>query len=242
MVAPCRSGPTRRSPASASGVRSPRSAPRCIRRADAGAAPPNSMDRTDLRSFADDQTNPTDPSLLLHAILNLSNFHPERRCATGPSDGRTSGLWCSVMADARVSAAVDGRPTSSATWRATAALATVKSSPLPAPSTARRRAEAPRCTASTSPPPASQPASTAASASPPDSSAKTPQSSSSAASTTNPQPLCGPIDWDPAIVESLRLIWRVPLPGLLVAHPYLARDTRRFKSCSLLFTDGLVHR
>jgi hypothetical protein len=40
----------------------------------------------------------------------------------------------------------------------------------------------------------------------------------------------------PCLVESLRLIWRGPLPGLLVAHPYLARDTRRFKSCSLLFT------
>ena len=38
-----------------------------------------------------------------------------------------------------------------------------------------------------------------------------------------PKPPFGPIDWDPAIVESLRPIWRGPLPELLVAHPYLAR-------------------
>ena len=41
-----------------------------------------------------------------------------------------------------------------------------------------------------------------------------------------PQPPFGPIDWDPAIVEALRPIWRGPLPDVLAAHPYLARDTR----------------
>jgi putative intracellular protease/amidase len=41
-----------------------------------------------------------------------------------------------------------------------------------------------------------------------------------------PRPPFGPIDWDPAIVEALRPIWRGPLPDVLAAHPYLARDTR----------------
>jgi transcriptional regulator GlxA family with amidase domain len=41
-----------------------------------------------------------------------------------------------------------------------------------------------------------------------------------------PEPPFGPIDWDPAIVESLRPIWRGPLPDVLAAHPHLARDDR----------------
>jgi transcriptional regulator GlxA family with amidase domain len=41
-----------------------------------------------------------------------------------------------------------------------------------------------------------------------------------------PQPPFGPIDWDPAIVEALRPIWRGPLTEVLAAHPYLARDAR----------------
>ena len=41
-----------------------------------------------------------------------------------------------------------------------------------------------------------------------------------------PQPPFGPIDWNPAIVEALRPIWRGPLPDVLAAHPYLARENR----------------
>jgi transcriptional regulator GlxA family with amidase domain len=41
-----------------------------------------------------------------------------------------------------------------------------------------------------------------------------------------PQPPFGPIDWDPAIVDALRPIWRGPLTEVLAAHPYLARDAR----------------
>ena len=41
-----------------------------------------------------------------------------------------------------------------------------------------------------------------------------------------PQPPYGPIDWDPAVVESLRPIWRGPLDEELARHPYLARDAR----------------
>jgi len=41
-----------------------------------------------------------------------------------------------------------------------------------------------------------------------------------------PQPPLGPIDWDPAVVETLRPIWRGPLPDVLSAHPYLAREAR----------------
>jgi transcriptional regulator GlxA family with amidase domain len=41
-----------------------------------------------------------------------------------------------------------------------------------------------------------------------------------------PQPPFGPIDWDPAVVDTLRPIWRGPLPDVLAAHPYLSRDTR----------------
>jgi transcriptional regulator GlxA family with amidase domain len=41
-----------------------------------------------------------------------------------------------------------------------------------------------------------------------------------------PLPPFGPIDWDPAIVEAVRPIWRGPLPEVLAAHPYLAREAR----------------
>ena len=41
-----------------------------------------------------------------------------------------------------------------------------------------------------------------------------------------PQPPFGPIDWEPAITEALRPIWRGPLPEVLAAHPYLAREAR----------------
>jgi putative intracellular protease/amidase len=41
-----------------------------------------------------------------------------------------------------------------------------------------------------------------------------------------PQPPLGPIDWDPAVVETLRPIWRGPPPDVLAAHPCLAREAR----------------
>jgi transcriptional regulator GlxA family with amidase domain len=41
-----------------------------------------------------------------------------------------------------------------------------------------------------------------------------------------PQPPFGTIDWDPAIVDALRPIWRGPLTDVLAAHPYLSRDAR----------------
>ncbi len=41
-----------------------------------------------------------------------------------------------------------------------------------------------------------------------------------------PQPPFGAIDWDPAIVDAVRPIWRGPLPEVLAAHPYLARGAR----------------
>jgi DJ-1/PfpI family len=41
-----------------------------------------------------------------------------------------------------------------------------------------------------------------------------------------PQPPFGPIDWDPAIVDAVRPIWRGPLPEVLATHPYLAREAR----------------
>jgi transcriptional regulator GlxA family with amidase domain len=41
-----------------------------------------------------------------------------------------------------------------------------------------------------------------------------------------PQPPFGPIDWDPAVVESLRPIWRGPLTEELARHPHLAREAR----------------
>ena len=41
-----------------------------------------------------------------------------------------------------------------------------------------------------------------------------------------PQPPFGPIDWDPGIIDAVRPIWRGPLPEVLAAHPYLAREAR----------------
>lgn len=41
-----------------------------------------------------------------------------------------------------------------------------------------------------------------------------------------PEPPFGPIDWDPAIVDAVRPIWRGPLPEVLAAHPYLTREAR----------------
>jgi transcriptional regulator GlxA family with amidase domain len=41
-----------------------------------------------------------------------------------------------------------------------------------------------------------------------------------------PQPPFGPIDWDSAIVESLRPIFRGPLSEELARHPHLAREAR----------------
>ena len=38
-----------------------------------------------------------------------------------------------------------------------------------------------------------------------------------------PEPPFGPIDWDPALVESLRPIWRGPLAQIVAAHPHLDR-------------------
>ena len=42
----------------------------------------------------------------------------------------------------------------------------------------------------------------------------------------DPEPPFGAIDWTPAVIEALRPIWRGPLPEVLAAHPYLARDAR----------------
>jgi transcriptional regulator GlxA family with amidase domain len=39
----------------------------------------------------------------------------------------------------------------------------------------------------------------------------------------DPEPPLGPIDWDPAIVEAVRPIWRAPLAEIIAAHPYLDR-------------------
>lgn len=36
-----------------------------------------------------------------------------------------------------------------------------------------------------------------------------------------PDPPLGPIDWDPAITEAVRPIWRPPLADILAAHPHL---------------------
>ena len=40
-----------------------------------------------------------------------------------------------------------------------------------------------------------------------------------------PEPPLGPIDWDPAGIESVRPIWRPPLDEILAAHPHLDRRT-----------------
>jgi transcriptional regulator GlxA family with amidase domain len=39
-----------------------------------------------------------------------------------------------------------------------------------------------------------------------------------------PEPPFGPIDWDPAIVEAVRPIFRGPLDEVVAAHPYLDRS------------------
>ncbi len=38
-----------------------------------------------------------------------------------------------------------------------------------------------------------------------------------------PEPPLGPIDWDPAVVDAVRPIWRGPLPDIVATHPYLDR-------------------
>jgi transcriptional regulator GlxA family with amidase domain len=38
-----------------------------------------------------------------------------------------------------------------------------------------------------------------------------------------PEPPLGPIDWDPAVVDAVRPIWRAPLAELLKTYPYLDR-------------------
>jgi transcriptional regulator GlxA family with amidase domain len=35
-----------------------------------------------------------------------------------------------------------------------------------------------------------------------------------------------PIDWDPAVVDAVRPIWRAPLEELIATHPYLQRGSR----------------
>jgi transcriptional regulator GlxA family with amidase domain len=42
-----------------------------------------------------------------------------------------------------------------------------------------------------------------------------------------PEPPLGPIDWDPAIVDVVRPIWRGPLDELVAAYPYLDRRAAR---------------
>jgi transcriptional regulator GlxA family with amidase domain len=42
----------------------------------------------------------------------------------------------------------------------------------------------------------------------------------------DPEPPFGPIDWDPAIVEAVRPIFRGPLDEVMAAHPYLGRPGR----------------
>ena len=38
-----------------------------------------------------------------------------------------------------------------------------------------------------------------------------------------PEPPLGPIDWDPAVTDAVRPIWRGPLPDIIAAHPHLDR-------------------
>jgi hypothetical protein len=38
-----------------------------------------------------------------------------------------------------------------------------------------------------------------------------------------PEPPFGPIDWDPAVVDMVRPIWRGPLADVLAEHPHLAK-------------------
>ena len=42
-----------------------------------------------------------------------------------------------------------------------------------------------------------------------------------------PEPPLGPIDWDPAITQAVRPIWRGPLEDIVAAHPYLNPSTSR---------------
>jgi transcriptional regulator GlxA family with amidase domain len=42
-----------------------------------------------------------------------------------------------------------------------------------------------------------------------------------------PEPPLGPIDWDPAIIEGVRPIWRPSLEDILVAHPHLGTHSLR---------------
>ena len=39
----------------------------------------------------------------------------------------------------------------------------------------------------------------------------------------DPEPPLGPLDWDPAVIEALRPLWRGPLDEVVAAHPYLDR-------------------
>jgi len=41
-----------------------------------------------------------------------------------------------------------------------------------------------------------------------------------------PESPLGPIDWNPAVTEAVRPIWRGPLSELIAAHPYLERSAR----------------
>jgi hypothetical protein len=40
-----------------------------------------------------------------------------------------------------------------------------------------------------------------------------------------PEPPFGPIDWDPAVTDALRPIWRGPLEEVVVQHPHLDRHS-----------------
>jgi transcriptional regulator GlxA family with amidase domain len=42
-----------------------------------------------------------------------------------------------------------------------------------------------------------------------------------------PEPPLGPIDWNPAVVEAVRPIWRGPLSEVIAAHPYLDPSATR---------------
>ena len=42
-----------------------------------------------------------------------------------------------------------------------------------------------------------------------------------------PEPPLGPIDWDPAVIEGVRPVWRPPLDEVLAAHPHLDRRGAR---------------
>jgi transcriptional regulator GlxA family with amidase domain len=42
----------------------------------------------------------------------------------------------------------------------------------------------------------------------------------------DPEPPLGPLDWDPAVVDPVRPIFRAPLEDVLAAHPHLQRSRR----------------